>query len=92
MNFLDSENNVVDFNNVSFVWNIVADFKVQIESDVSVVEDTTNSNEYLIKTKENAITLSVSDDMYIGEQFVLQCKQINGFVFDSITINIVEGF
>lgn len=92
VNFLDAENNVVDFNNVSFVWNIVADFKVQVESDVSEVEDTTNSNEYLIKTKENAITLSVSDDMYIGEQFVLQCKQINGFVFDSITINIVEGF
>lgn len=76
VNFTDKSGNKVDWANVDFNWNIVADF------DNELVEQTVN---------ENKISLKIDNDSLIGESFLLQCKlNLNGLVIAEIEIIVAD--
>lgn len=74
--FTDESGNEVDWNDVDYTWNVIADFDIGLFNQV---------------VNENTIKLSVDDDSLIGESFLLQII-ISDSVITEIKIHIIDEF
>lgn len=76
VNFTDKIGNEVNYNDVDFSWNMVADFDIGLITQL---------------VSENTIKLSIDDEDLIGSSFLLSVI-VDSNVVAQVTINIVEGF
>lgn len=76
VNFTDKSGNEVNYNDVDFSWNMVADFDIGLITQL---------------VSENTIKLSIDDEDLIGSSFLLSVI-VDSNVVAQVTINIVEGF